>query len=200
MAAPSGTQYIGLTPPTVSSEEAAEDSPLFDALADAAYSHSLLHTRFEVFDQQDQNITLFAEHVAPSMFEGICMDNGAEKSVAGLPAYKRYCAHTHSTLDLQPSSESFRVGDVVHSSLGKANIRMPVDKEGNFIRGTHFSAATFVKSESAIAVRNSFVTCWVAVYVGFPNVLTHDQGKYFTSDCVTFGLIPKARQLSPTTR
>ncbi len=29
--------------------------------------------------------------------------------------------------------ESFRVGDVVHSSLGKAKIGMPVYKEGNFI-------------------------------------------------------------------
>ncbi len=67
------------------------------------------------------------------MFEGICIDNGAEKSVASLPAYKRYCAHTHATLDLQPSSESFRMGDVVHSSLGKAKIRMLVNKEGNFI-------------------------------------------------------------------
>ncbi len=102
-------------------------------LADAAYSHSLLHTRVEVFDQQDQNIILFAEHVSPVHIRGICMDNGPEKIVAGLPAYKRYRAHTHTTLDLQPSSESFRLGDVVHSSLGKAKIRMPVDKEGKFI-------------------------------------------------------------------
>ncbi len=130
MATFSGTHYIGHTPPTVSSEDTAEDSPLFDALADSAYSHSLLHTRLEVFDQQDQNIILFAEHVTPSMFESICMDNGAEKSVAGLPGYKRYCAHTHTTLDLQPSSESFRMGDVVHSSLGKAKIRMPSTRKG----------------------------------------------------------------------
>ncbi len=62
--------------------------------------------------------------------------------------------------------------------------------------GTHFSAATFVKSESAIDVWNAFVTCWVVVYDRFPNVLTHDQNRYLTSDffsdsCVKFRIIPR---------
>ncbi len=35
-------------------------------------------------------------------------------------------------------------------------------------RGTHFSAATFLKSESAVDLWNAFVTCWVSVYVASP--------------------------------
>ncbi len=41
-----------------------------------------------------------------------------------------------------------------------------------------------------------FVTCWVSVFVEFPNILTHDQGSCFQSDlftnsCLKFGMIPK---------
>ncbi len=64
------------------------------------------------------------------------MDNGAEKSGAGLQAYKRYRAHTQADINLEPGDESFRMGDVVHRSLKKAKIRMPIDKAGNFIQYT----------------------------------------------------------------
>ncbi len=63
--------------------------------------------------------------------------------------------------------------------------------------GTHFSAARFVDGECAESVWNTFILIWVTVYVGFPNVLTHDFGSCFTSDffkngCIEFGIIPKA--------
>ncbi len=63
-------------------------------------------------------------------------------------------------------------------------------------RAIDFSTAKILKSETAEDVWNAFVTCPVNVYVGFQNVLTHDQGKLFTSDvfhnaCVQFVIIPK---------
>ena len=48
-------------------------------------------------------------------------------------------------------------------------------------RGTHFSSATFLPNESATTVWNSLIKCWISVYVGFPNVISHDQGTVFTS-------------------
>ena len=47
---------------------------------------------------------------------------------------------------------------------------------------THFSEAKFVRGESAEDVWNTLVTCWISPYVGFPDILTHDFGKCFTSD------------------
>ncbi len=61
------------------------------------------------------------------------MDNGAQKSLAGLPAYKRYCAFIHFPIDLAPSKEKFKFGDITHESLGSTVIRFPVDAEGNYL-------------------------------------------------------------------
>ncbi len=61
------------------------------------------------------------------------MDNGAQKSLVGLPAYKRYGAVTHSPIDLAPSMERFKLGDVTHLRLGTTIIRFQIDKEGNFL-------------------------------------------------------------------
>ena len=63
-------------------------------------------------------------------------------------------------------------------------------------RGTHFSAAVFLDREDAVSIWNSFGSCWVSIYVGFPIVVTHDYGiiigglllilwHYFK--CITFG-------------
>ena len=38
-------------------------------------------------------------------------------------------------------------------------------------RGTYFSAARFVPKESAEAIWNTFVSYWVSIYVGFPNII-----------------------------
>ena len=42
--------------------------------------------------------------------------------------------------------------------------------------GTHFSAAVFLEGEDAESVCNASVSCWVSVYVGFPNIVKHDYG------------------------
>ncbi len=52
----------------------------------------------------------FNSRSSDSNFEGICMDDRAQKSVAGLPAYKRYCRHKNTPLDLTPSNEKFKLG------------------------------------------------------------------------------------------
>ncbi len=62
------------------------------------------------------------------------MESGAEKSFAGLPAFQCYCANTHTTMELQPSDESFRMGDVFHSNLDKGVIRIPYRNERLFHR------------------------------------------------------------------
>ncbi len=49
-------------------------------------------------------------------------------------------------------------------------------------RGTHFSTAKFVSGESAEDAWNTLISCWVSVYAGFPNIMTHDFGICFTSD------------------
>ena len=63
-------------------------------------------------------------------------------------------------------------------------------------RGTHFSAAKFLPGESAADIWNLFIERWVTVYVGFPNVIGHDQSSALTSDffkksCREFGIILK---------
>lgn len=63
-------------------------------------------------------------------------------------------------------------------------------------RGTHFSASEFLQGQSAEAIWNALINCWVSVYVGFPNVLSHDQGSAFTAKlfqdaCKHFGIFAK---------
>ncbi len=63
-------------------------------------------------------------------------------------------------------------------------------------RGTHFSAVMFLEGESPEDVWNAFVSCWVTVYVAFPNILSHDYGPCFTSTFFKktfeeFGIITK---------
>lgn len=61
------------------------------------------------------------------------MDNGSQKSLSGLPAYKRYCNKDHFPLNLRSSTECFKLGNSIHSSLGTAFTRMPVHNFGNFL-------------------------------------------------------------------
>ncbi len=53
--------------------------------------------------------------------------------MAGLPAFKRYCAHTYGSLDLIPSYERFKLGVAILNSLGTAIIRVPIDNRGNYL-------------------------------------------------------------------
>ncbi len=63
-------------------------------------------------------------------------------------------------------------------------------------RGTHLSAAEFLVGESSEDIWNTFISCWVTVYVGFPDILSHDFGSAFSSGffqktCAEFGIITK---------
>ena len=49
-------------------------------------------------------------------------------------------------------------------------------------RGTHFSAARFLIKDSSEYVWNCLVTIWVSLYVGSPNIATHDYGVCFESE------------------
>lgn len=46
---------------------------------------------------------------------------------------------------------------------------------------THFSSATFLKVQTTDDVWNAFITCWVSVYIGFPDRIRVDNGSQFTS-------------------
>ncbi len=61
------------------------------------------------------------------------MEDGAQKSCVGLKAYKRYCDYTRTPIDLTPSNQSFRLGNIVHHSLGSTVIRLPTDSAGNYL-------------------------------------------------------------------
>ena len=63
-------------------------------------------------------------------------------------------------------------------------------------RGKHFSAAMFLPDESEETVWNTLIQCWISLYIGFPNVLPHDQGSVFTSKffkkaLMHFGIVAK---------
>ena len=48
--------------------------------------------------------------------------------------------------------------------------------------GEHtFPAAQFLPGELSEDVWNALINCWVSTNIGFPNVLSHDQGSAFTS-------------------
>ena len=61
------------------------------------------------------------------------MDYAAEKSVAGIKSYKKYCVYANAPLDLTPSSEKFKLGNGVHDSLGKTKIIFPIGAQGNYL-------------------------------------------------------------------
>ncbi len=105
----------------------------FKNLADRSFTHSLSHFLVRSSTESSELIQLLLKSKKDnSSFEGICMDNGAEKSVAGLEAYKRYCLHTNTPLDLSPSKETFRLVDGVHKSLGSTVIRSRSTISANF--------------------------------------------------------------------
>ncbi len=60
--------------------------------------------------------------------------------------------------------------------------------------GTRFSAAQFLKRRDLRRRWNGSVECWASFYVGFRNVIGHDQGSAFTSEsftasCQQFGIV-----------
>ncbi len=79
----------------------------FHVLADRAFAH-LLEAGKEISTVPNQeSVILFSRNPKNNSFEGIFMDDGAQKSVAGLEASKRYCSFTNTPIDLNPSRETF---------------------------------------------------------------------------------------------
>ena len=77
----------------------------FDELAHRAFSHSISpFNRDSKENFSEVNQTFQNSKSSSSKFEGICMDDGAEKSVAGLEPYKKYCFHTNTPADLTQSN------------------------------------------------------------------------------------------------
>ena len=46
-------------------------------------------------DEFDISNIHFEEKASSEPFEGICIDNGVQKSVAGIKAFEQYCAHVY---------------------------------------------------------------------------------------------------------
>ncbi len=117
---------------TDSNEDTTEYSaPLFSALADIYYSHGVL----ESASSTEHHQILFTQRASSPQFEGICVDNGAQKSVAGLPAYKLHCsfANYHPKYFQRQRRDFLSLGDTLHNSIGKSCIRMPIAADNNFI-------------------------------------------------------------------
>lgn len=63
-------------------------------------------------------------------------------------------------------------------------------------RGTRYSVAKFVRSQSSEYIWNTIIDIWVTALSGFPNIISHDQGScftahYFQSCCTECGIICK---------
>ena len=63
-------------------------------------------------------------------------------------------------------------------------------------RGTRYSVAKFVEKVSAEHLWNTIMDAWASLFTGFPQIISHDQGTYFTSDyfqscCAEFGIVTK---------
>ena len=95
--------------------------------------HSLRKPEFEAAESCERHQILFESIGQNVNFDGICMDDGAQKSVAGLEAYERYCAYTNTPIDLIPSTKIFKLGTGIHKSLRTTIIRFPIDAFGNFL-------------------------------------------------------------------
>lgn len=63
-------------------------------------------------------------------FHGICVDTGAEQSVAGLPQTKAYLSMANKSWNKTPSNSYFKFGDTVYPSIGRIPIRIPTPHGG----------------------------------------------------------------------
>ena len=61
------------------------------------------------------------------------MDNGAQKRVARLDAFQRYCQHARVSPKVIQSSDRFGMGRHAHNSLGVVEIRFPIEQQGKFL-------------------------------------------------------------------
>eukprot|EP00171_Calliarthron_tuberculosum_P008379 IDg8379t1 len=124
---PQETNFVSLT--ELKSENTTK---LISALSDVYFSHSLI-SNYDSTDSTEHHQILFNERSGKIEFEGICMYHGAQISLAGLLAFKRYCLPSHTRPDLTRSSETFKLGDRIHKILGTTILRMPIDNIGNYL-------------------------------------------------------------------
>lgn len=66
------------------------------------------------------------------VFEGECVDTGAQKSFCGLAQARVYCLARNKPFYLTPSPYSFKFGDGVRTSVGRMEVRMRV-REGFYL-------------------------------------------------------------------
>lgn len=65
-----------------------------------------------------------------SDFHGICVDTGAEQSVAGLTQTKVYFKMACKARERAPSNPFFKLGDTIYPSIGCIPIRIPTPRGG----------------------------------------------------------------------
>ena len=68
----------------------------------------------------------YSSKIEPGEFEGIMLDNGAEITPSGKPAYLRYCEHMGIKPEIRPSKRSFYGVGGSTPSAGIATVRMPI--------------------------------------------------------------------------
>ena len=99
-------------------------SSTYHYLADSAFSHKLAPDVIDISN-------IFYNSDFEAKFDGICMDNGAQKTVAGCESYEKYCKFAKTSFDLTPSKELYRFWNHVYPSVGLILIRFPIDDSGN---------------------------------------------------------------------
>ena len=112
-----------LTPPKVDDDDTLRLS--HDDSQPSLLSTTTNHVQPQAKQRQPKSVCLskFAPSTKKDAFEGIMLDNGAEGTPSGLPAYLRYCDFAN----LRPSNTRFvGLGDGVMPSLGVATVRMPL--------------------------------------------------------------------------
>ena len=68
----------------------------YGVLSDSSFFHLINHSS----DYSIDEIPEISLGKALNVFDGICTDNGAQKSIAGLPSIQQYCSFTRSSTDL----------------------------------------------------------------------------------------------------
>ena len=68
-----------------------------------------------------------------AVFEGLCLDIGAQQSVCGYEQAMAYCKKNNRQLKLQESPRRFQFGDGIHKSMGTFIVRLPTP-DGSYIR------------------------------------------------------------------
>ncbi len=63
-------------------------------------------------------------------------------------------------------------------------------------RGTRYSVAKFMANQTAEHTWDIIVEFWISVFTGFPEIISHDQGKTYTADyfqhtCSQLGITTK---------